>query len=109
MGLIGGDTNQSDELILSGTCLGIVDKELVLLKDGARPNDVVVVTGPLGVAAAGLEFLLSPPNIKTYLKKESQTLHPKTDHRPCPKATSPLKRGDHVSKHREGDLSHRYY
>jgi len=88
MGLIGGDTNQSDELILSGTCLGIVDKELVLLKDGARPNDVVVVTGPLGVAAAGLEFLLSPPNIKTYLKKDLKPSTQKliTDHALRPQA-----------------------
>jgi len=78
MGLIGGDTNQSDELILSGTCLGTVDKEHVLLKEGARPNDVVAVTGPLGVAAAGLEFLLSPPTLKEdlikHLKPSTQKL-----------------------------------
>ncbi|BDZ70000.1 thiamine-phosphate kinase [Methanobacterium petrolearium] len=62
MGLMGGDTNQSDELILSGTCLGMVDKEKVLLKEGAHKGDIVAVTGPLGVAAAGFEFLLYPPS-----------------------------------------------
>jgi thiamine-monophosphate kinase len=70
MGLVGGDTNQADELILSGTCLGTVDKNKVLMKEGARPGDVVAVTGPLGVAAAGFEFLLSPPSVKENLKKE---------------------------------------
>ncbi len=69
LGLMGGDTNQSDELILSGTCLGTVNKNNVLMKDGARPGDVVAVTGPLGVAAAGFEFLLSPPSINENLKK----------------------------------------
>jgi thiamine-monophosphate kinase len=69
MGLTGGDTNQADELILSGTGLGVVDKNKVLMKDGAHPGDVVAVTGPLGVAAAGFELLLSPPPIKEAIKK----------------------------------------
>lgn len=69
MGLMGGDTNQSDELILSGTCLGMVDKNKVLMKEGGQPGDVVAVTGPLGVAAAGFEFLLSPTSVKEDLKK----------------------------------------
>ncbi len=75
MGLMGGDTNQSDELILSGTCLGIVDKNKVLMKEGAQPGDVVAVTGPLGVAAAGFEFLLSPLPVRKDLKKN---LNPST-------------------------------
>lgn len=69
MSLMGGDTNQSHELILSGTCLGTVDKDKVLMKEGARPKDVVAVTGPLGVAAAGFEFLLSPPSSRKKLKE----------------------------------------
>lgn len=60
MALIGGDTNESHELILSGTCLGLVKKENVLMKSGARPGDIIAVTGSLGLAAAGFEFLLNP-------------------------------------------------
>ena len=59
MKLIGGDTNESQELTLCGTCLGIVKKENVLMKDGAQPGDIVAVTGPLGLAAAGFEVLFN--------------------------------------------------
>ncbi len=60
MALIGGDTNESRELTLSGTCLGIVKKENTLMKSGARPGDIIAVTGSLGLAAAGFELLLNP-------------------------------------------------
>lgn len=70
MGLMGGDTNQSEELILSGTCLGVVDKKKVLMKEGAAPGDVVAVTGPLGVAAAGFECLFALPPAQKSLKKQ---------------------------------------
>lgn len=59
MMLIGGDTNESRELTISGTCLGIVDKDKVLMKDGANPGDIVAVTGPLGLAAAGFEIVFN--------------------------------------------------
>ncbi len=57
MALIGGDTNESPEFTLCGTCLGIVEKKYVIMKSGARPGDIVAVTGPLGLAAAGFEVL----------------------------------------------------
>ena len=57
MALIGGDTNESKELTLCGTCLGIVEKDSVMMKKGAKIGDVVAVTGPLGLAAAGFVLL----------------------------------------------------
>lgn len=57
MYLIGGDTNESEELTLCGTCLGIIEKDKVLLKSGAQYKDIVAVTGPLGLAAAGFMAL----------------------------------------------------
>ena len=60
MALIGGDTNESSELTLSGTCLGIVEKKNVMMKNGTHPGDIVAVTGPLGLAAAGFKVLLDP-------------------------------------------------
>ncbi|MCE5214014.1 MAG: thiamine-phosphate kinase [Methanobacterium sp.] len=57
MALIGGDTNESKELTLCGTCLGILTKDKVLMKSGAKYKDIVAVTGPLGLAAAGFIVL----------------------------------------------------
>lgn len=57
--LIGGDVNESSKLVLSGVAIGKVDKDKVLLKTGAEKGDLITVTGPLGISAAGTEILLS--------------------------------------------------
>lgn len=55
--LIGGDTVRSPEgSILSVTVLGEVAEGSVLLRSTARVGDLVLVSGPLGEAAAGLEL-----------------------------------------------------
>jgi len=57
----GGDTTASDRVLLSVTALG--RSERVPGRAGARPGDRVVVTGPLGGAAAAFRAgrLLAPP------------------------------------------------
>ena len=53
--LIGGDTVHSgDGLVLSVTVLGEAVANRVCYRAGAKPGDVVLVSGPLGQAAAGL-------------------------------------------------------
>jgi thiamine-monophosphate kinase len=51
----GGDTTRAAALILTVTAVG--KSERVPGRAGARPGDLVVVTGPLGGAAAGLHVL----------------------------------------------------
>src|SRR5512136_1557169 len=51
--IVGGDTKEHDDLVLCGTALGIVAKKNILLRSGARPGDLIAVTGKLGRAAAG--------------------------------------------------------
>lgn len=48
--VIGGDTTSADRLVLSVTAIGRSDR--VPGRAGARPGDVLVVTGPLGAAGA---------------------------------------------------------
>ncbi len=51
--ILGGDTKESEEFTLSGTAIGTVPKEDILLRSGSRVGDQVCVTGPLGRAACG--------------------------------------------------------
>ena len=46
--VLGGDTKEADAVVLSGTAFGRVRKDRVLLRTGAKPGDLVVVTGDLG-------------------------------------------------------------
>ena len=55
--LIGGDTNQAGEIIISGTAIGQVDKDKALMKYGFQTGDLVCISGELGLAALGFELL----------------------------------------------------
>jgi thiamine-monophosphate kinase len=51
--IVGGDTKESQEIMLCGTAFGTVKKNEFMPRTGARPGDVVAVTGTLGKAGAG--------------------------------------------------------
>jgi thiamine-monophosphate kinase len=53
----GGDTSSADVVMLAVTALGDLDGRQPVTRGGARPGDVVAVTGSLGSAAAGLALL----------------------------------------------------
>lgn len=55
--LIGGDTNQANEIILSGTAIGQVDRDKALMQYGFQTGDLVCISGELGLAALGFELL----------------------------------------------------
>ncbi|MGB3943627.1 MAG: thiamine-phosphate kinase [Methanothrix sp.] len=56
--VLGGDLDSIDELTLSGTALGSVERDLILRRRGARPGDLLCTTGTLGSAGAGLRVAL---------------------------------------------------
>jgi thiamine-monophosphate kinase len=59
--LAGGDLTRADELFLAITVVGHAGQaEDLASRGGARPGDVLVLTGELGGAAAGLELLGNP-------------------------------------------------
>ena len=56
--LVGGDTSSSTKgLIISVTAMGHAQKEKITYRSGAKPNDLLVVTGDLGGAYMGLQVL----------------------------------------------------
>lgn len=56
--VVGGDTTSSTSgLLISITAVGVANKEDVVYRSGAKPNDLLVVTGDLGAAYMGLQIL----------------------------------------------------
>ncbi|GAB3605749.1 thiamine-phosphate kinase [Conyzicola nivalis] len=56
-GVVGGDLSVSATLTIAVTAFGDLDGRAPVLRSGARPGDVVAVSGVLGRAAAGLRLL----------------------------------------------------
>jgi thiamine-monophosphate kinase len=56
--VVGGDTTSSTSgLFISITAIGEAEKEDIVYRSGAKPNDLLVVTGDLGAAYMGLQIL----------------------------------------------------
>ena len=56
--VVGGDTTSSlSGLTISITALGEVEKDDVVYRSGAKPNDLLIVTGDVGSAYLGLQVL----------------------------------------------------
>lgn len=56
--LVGGDTTSSTKgLLISITALGKVEANKLVYRSGAKPNDLLVVSGDLGAAYMGLQVL----------------------------------------------------
>ncbi len=58
--IVGGNITSAQGFGVDITLLGQARREQVLLRSGARPGDVLLVTGTLGESAAGLHLLLHP-------------------------------------------------
>ena len=69
--LIGGDTNESSEIIITGTALGLTDRPL--MKDTYDKGDLIVLTGDIGLAALGFNLdILDNIYVKKALKPEAR-------------------------------------
>lgn len=75
--LVGGDTTSSRAgLMISVTAVGRVKKDKIAYRSGAKPSDIICVTGDLGGAFLGLQVLerekevyLSNPEMQPELEK----------------------------------------
>jgi len=67
--VIGGDTSEASDLVISLSLFGIAKKDQVMLRSGAKPEDVVAVTGFFGKTAAGLRILLDGFRVSSQIRK----------------------------------------
>jgi thiamine-monophosphate kinase len=67
--IIGGDTGEASDLVISISLFGIAKKNVLMLRSGARPGDLVAVTGYFGKAAAGLKILLDGFDAPSVMRK----------------------------------------
>jgi thiamine-monophosphate kinase len=55
--LAGGDTTKYPEVVITLTVMGDIDRGKAILRSGARPGDMLCVTGRLGEAELGLRLI----------------------------------------------------
>jgi len=67
--ILGGDTNESTDLIISCTAFGMGKKRNLMLRSGAKPGDIVAVTGFFGKTTAGLKILLQNLSAPSRMRK----------------------------------------
>ena len=66
--IVGGDTGEASDLIISISLFGTADKTNLMLRNGAKPGDVLAVTGFFGNSAAGLRLLTNSCSASAHLR-----------------------------------------
>jgi thiamine-monophosphate kinase len=67
--VIGGDTSEASDLVISISLFGMVKKGEIMLRSGAKPGDIVAVTGSFGKTKAGLKILLDDFKAQPEIRK----------------------------------------
>ncbi|MCW4041593.1 MAG: thiamine-phosphate kinase [Candidatus Bathyarchaeota archaeon] len=67
--IIGGDTGEGNDLIISLMVFGITSPSSLVLRKGAQIDDIIAVTGMFGKTSAGLHILLHDLQITESWKK----------------------------------------
>jgi thiamine-monophosphate kinase len=70
--ILGGDTNEASDLVISCMALGVCNKHHLIKRGGAEAGDYLAATGSFGKTAAGLKILMNglsaPENSKALVE-----------------------------------------
>jgi thiamine-monophosphate kinase len=67
--VIGGDTGEASDLVISLSLFGTAAKGKVMLRSGAMPGDLLAITGFFGRTPAGLKILLNDIAVSEKMRK----------------------------------------
>jgi thiamine-monophosphate kinase len=56
--VVGGDTNEASDFIVSVSLFGTANKSTLMLRNGAKVGDILAVTGFFGKPSAGMQLLM---------------------------------------------------
>ncbi len=67
--VLGGDTKEGNELVISGTAVGKVKKTMLMRRRGAKPGDGVFITGSVGRGGTAMLKLKNNYDVSTATKE----------------------------------------
>jgi thiamine-monophosphate kinase len=74
--IVGGDTNEAYGLVIDCSMIGFATSSKLPTRKGARPGDVIVVSGMFGLPPAGLAILMRNATATGTLRKQaSESVH----------------------------------
>jgi thiamine-monophosphate kinase len=68
--IIGGDTDETSNLVVDCLGFGLAKKGGIVPRSGAKPGDILAVTGLFGEEPAGLKILLNKTAVPSYLRRQ---------------------------------------
>lgn len=68
--VIGGDTNEASDIIVSGVAFGTIEEKRLMKRLGAEPGDVLATTGYFGDTASAFKVLLEGYEAPRALRQE---------------------------------------
>jgi len=68
--IIGGDTDEASDLVIDCLGFGLTQKSKIISRSGARPGDILAVTGLFGETSAGLKILLRKIRVPRELRRQ---------------------------------------
>lgn len=71
---LGGDINETKEIIISPTVYGLKNKEKIIYRNGIRKGDYVCINGKFGLTGVGLDILVKQKRFKKFMPKYQQCL-----------------------------------